>query len=71
MLDISNMESVEKAQDKPLECPVSQKGRSSFKIWFKRLGFAGFMFFLLKGIVLWIIIPYLIAKGLIGKGFIK
>jgi hypothetical protein len=31
--------------------------------WFKRLGFAGFMFFLIKGL-LWLIIPYLIAKGL-------
>ena len=30
--------------------------------WFKRLGFIGFLFFLVKGL-LWIIVPYLIAKG--------
>jgi len=29
----------------------------------KKLGFAGFMFFLIKGL-LWLIIPYLIASGL-------
>lgn len=57
------MESLEKTQDKPLECPVSHKGRSKFKLWVKRMGVAGFLFFLIKGIVLWIIIPYLVAKG--------
>ena len=34
--------------------------------WFKRLGWAGFLFFLIKGL-LWLIIPYLIAKGLLAK----
>jgi len=40
---------IESLQDKPLECPVSVKGRSKFKIWMKRLGVAGFLFFLIKG----------------------
>lgn len=31
--------------------------------WFKRIGIVGFLFFLIKGL-LWIIIPYLIAKGI-------
>jgi hypothetical protein len=32
--------------------------------WIKRLGFIGFLFFLIKGL-LWIIIPYLIAAHFI------
>jgi len=32
----------------------------NFKVWIKRLGFWGFMFFLLKGI-LWLTIPALLA----------
>jgi hypothetical protein len=32
----------------------------NFKVWVKRLGFWGFMFFLVKGL-LWLIIPGLIA----------
>jgi hypothetical protein len=32
----------------------------NFKVWIKRLGFWGFMFFLLKGI-LWLTIPALVA----------
>ncbi len=32
--------------------------------WVKRLGFWGFMFFLIKGIVLYVLLPYLISKGL-------
>jgi hypothetical protein len=31
--------------------------------WFKRLGIVGFLFFLIKGL-LWLLIPYLLAKGL-------
>lgn len=31
--------------------------------WFKKIGFAGFLFFLIKGL-LWIIVPYLIGKGI-------
>lgn len=36
------------------------------RMWFKRLGWAGFLFFLIKGL-LWLIIPYLIAKGFLSK----
>jgi hypothetical protein len=55
------------AEDKkPVEvdvsCPVSKEGRMTFKTWLKRLGWAGFFFFLIKGL-LWLIIPYAIAKG--------
>ncbi len=60
------MQIKENIQDKPLECPVSVKGRNRFKLWLKRVGVVGFLFFLIKGL-LWLIIPYLIAKGLIGK----
>jgi hypothetical protein len=31
-----------------------------FKIWIKRLGFWGFMFFLVKGL-LWLLIPAVVA----------
>ncbi len=37
-----------------------------FKTWLKRVGWLGFLFFLIKGL-LWLIIPYLIAKGVFGK----
>lgn len=40
------------------------ENQSKFKQWFKRLGWVGFFFFLIKGL-LWLIIPYLIAKGII------
>lgn len=39
---------------------------NKFKIWLKKVGWAGFFFFLIKGL-LWLIIPYLIAKGIISK----
>ncbi len=52
-------------QDKPLECPVSVKGRGRFKFWMKRIGVAGFFFFLIKGII-WIGI-FFFAKAAIGK----
>lgn len=39
---------------------------SKFKMWFRRLGWAGFLFFLIKGL-LWLLIPYLIAKGFLSK----
>jgi hypothetical protein len=31
--------------------------------WLKRLGWAGFFFFLAKGLILYVLLPYLIAKG--------
>lgn len=37
-----------------------------FKYWLKRVGWAGFLFFLIKGL-LWLLIPYLIAKGFLSK----
>ncbi len=33
-----------------------------FPRWLKRLGLAGFLFYLIKGL-LWILIPALVAKG--------
>jgi hypothetical protein len=58
------METSKNIQDKPLECPVSIKGRNSFKFWFRRMGLMGFVFFLIKGL-LWLIVPYLLAKGIL------
>jgi hypothetical protein len=40
--------------------PLHTKVEMSLKTWIKRLGFWGFMFFLLKGL-LWLTIPALIA----------
>jgi hypothetical protein len=56
------MNPIDHANEKPLECPVPAKERKGFKVWLKRMGWAGFFFFLIKGL-LWLIIPYLIAKG--------
>ncbi len=39
---------------------------SKLKTWLKRVGWLGFLFFLIKGL-LWLIIPYLIAKGFFSK----
>jgi hypothetical protein len=36
--------------------------KSNLKAWFKRVGWAGFLFFLIKGL-LWLIIPYFVARG--------
>jgi hypothetical protein len=58
------MNSNEKVQDKPLECPISIEGRNTFKFWFKRMGLMGFVFFLIKGL-LWLIVPYFLAKGIL------
>lgn len=32
-------------------------------VWVKRLGFWGFLFFLVKGL-LWLILPWLLARGI-------
>ncbi len=37
-----------------------------FTAWIKRMGWAGFFFFLIKGL-LWLLIPFLIAKGCWSK----
>lgn len=34
-----------------------------FKKWLKRLGWAGFFFFLIKGL-LWLLVPYIIGKSI-------
>jgi hypothetical protein len=39
---------------------MTEKSSVEVKIWIKRLGFWGFLFFLLKGL-LWLAIPALIA----------
>lgn len=36
--------------------------KDKFNRWFKRVGWAGFFFFLIKGL-LWLIIPYFVTKG--------
>lgn len=41
--------------DRPLECPVPHKQRKGMMTWLKRLGVAGFLFFLIKGLI-WIAI---------------
>lgn len=42
--------------------PLSMDNR--FKRWLKRVGWVGFFFFLIKGL-LWLLIPYLIARGVL------
>jgi hypothetical protein len=49
------MNPIEQVKDKPLECPVPHKQRKGMMVWFKRLGVAGFLFFLIKGLI-WIAI---------------
>lgn len=39
--------------------------KQKFMEWLKRMGWAGFFFFLIKGVTLYIILPYLIAQGII------
>jgi len=40
---------------------AEQPPRRPFTLWLKRIGLAGFLFYLVKGL-LWIIIPALMAK---------
>ena len=40
--------------------PIPQ---SNFILWLKRLGVAGFVFFLVKGL-LWLIVPFLVGYAL-------
>ncbi len=35
-------------------------------MWLKKMGWAGFFFFLIKGVTLYIVLPYLVTKGLIN-----
>ncbi|MEZ0483764.1 hypothetical protein [Fibrella aquatica] len=41
---------------------MEESTKGKFSRWLKRMGWAGFLFFLIKGL-LWLLIPYLIAKG--------
>ena len=41
------------------------KKKSGFKVWFKRLGIAGFLFFFLKGLV-WLAIFFWAGKCALG-----
>ncbi|KAA9353799.1 hypothetical protein [Larkinella humicola] len=52
--------------DKGIDQTNSHTMNNRFKIWLKRVGWLGFLFFLIKGL-LWLIIPYLIAKGVFSK----
>jgi len=47
---------------KPMVESAEEPQQRSFSFWLKRLGWAGFLLFLIKGL-LWILIPVLIAKG--------
>ncbi|HMV86131.1 MAG TPA: alanyl-tRNA synthetase [Blastocatellia bacterium] len=42
--------------------PSEQPRQHSIVAWLRRLGLAGALFFLVKGL-LWILIPVLVAKG--------
>lgn len=42
--------------------PQNSNLQPKWKVWLKRVGFWGFMFFLIKGLA-WIFVPILIAKG--------
>jgi hypothetical protein len=55
---------IDNVKEKPLQCPVPHKERGKVMAWIKKIGVAGFFFFLIKGL-LWLIIPYLLAKGLL------
>jgi hypothetical protein len=47
------MKHIDQTREKPLECPVPHGERNKMMRWLKRLGVAGFLFFLIKGLV-WI-----------------
>lgn len=40
--------------------------RDKIVTYLKKLGWAGFFFFLIKGLTLYVLLPYLITKGLIN-----
>jgi len=44
----------------------SSKQASKFALWLKRLGLAGFMFFLLKGIA-WLVVLFWAGKCALGE----
>jgi hypothetical protein len=40
--------------------------KEKVKAYIKKLGWAGFFFFLIKGLTLYVLLPYLVAKGVIN-----
>lgn len=48
---------MEHRQDNEIPRSASGENKKSLKEWFKKMGFAAFMFFLLKGIA-WLVIGY-------------
>lgn len=56
-------ETITKPITKPLECPVPHGKRWKWLGYVKKLGVWGFLFFLIKGL-LYILLPYLVAKGI-------
>jgi hypothetical protein len=40
--------------------------RAKIVAYLKKLGWAGFFFFLIKGLTLYVLLPFLITKGLIN-----
>ncbi len=44
---------------KPSYTSEAPSGRSDFRTWCKRIGFIGFLFFLIKGL-LWLFLPALL-----------
>jgi len=51
---------------KNLDLKMHERHQNKIIAWLKRLGWAGFFFFLIKGVTLYIVLPYLIAKGVIS-----
>lgn len=53
--------------DRVISPPAAdESNKRNSLMWLRRLGLAGFLFFLCKGL-LWLIIPVLIAKGFFGS----
>jgi hypothetical protein len=60
---------MKKKDKKPFRHKFGLKGMNRKEIliqWLKKMGWAGFFFFLIKGVTLYIVLPYLITKGLIN-----
>lgn len=57
------MKHLDQITDKPLECPVPHGKRKGMMTWIKRLGVAGFVFFLVKGLI-WIAVFVFGAEAL-------
>ena len=50
----------------PAQTAAAPPAQMSTKAWIKRAGWAGILFFLTKGL-LWLLIPYLGARGLLQR----